>query len=514
MADTPGIGEYAGNDHETQDAIREHLKANPHLVDSLYRKLAADIDSLPDRAHLITPSAELAQAEIESLARDRTQGHRGYLFASTPQPKGHVETYVITSAGDVIWLNLSGPLWTHPEPANLFIPDPMPFVVSGRGWAGPQADEVSCGPLGLSYLKQYLKDGAHQLNHRTLMVTHRPKGRGSAVRFHLPSPQVLRYSQSGFYAKLLGAMVGGQGDHAEVVHEDKKYQILTLRGMAQAGARIRRPLDIHRMKDSALDEFVRPWMDDFRQAMHERAAMPNLVRFRKGKNSYLTYTGHRLGHKADQLQAVTPSLPSNRGPGSAAGSLKGSSSSGSISSMTTIGSDLDGLPGLERDVSDGSGHLDISSESSSGHLDISSESSGQATPAEAAQEADPAVEEAYKKAEAFISAARWQHDEFVRSYGSVKEVMVSAGSVDVDRLGSLLAREEKQIRDAYGATNWKALDMDYRVDSYASSEIYNERRRTLRWIKGEQRSLGLPSKQSSLERLSRWASKAFSRKGG
>jgi hypothetical protein len=164
---------------------------------------------------------------------------------------------------------------------------------------------------------------------------------------------------------------------------------------------------------------------------------------------------------------------------------------------------LDDLPDLERDVSDGSGHLDISSESS-----------GRATPAEAAQEVDPAVEEAYKKAEEFISAARWDHDEFVRNYGSVKEAMFNAGSVDVDRLGSLLAREEKQIRDAYGATKWEALNMDYGVDSYASSEIYIKRCQTLDWIKGEQRSLGLPSKQSSLERLSRWASKALSKEGG
>ena len=90
----------------------------------------------------------------------------------------------------------------------------------------------------------------------------------------------------------------------------------------------------------------------------------------------------------------------------------------------------------------------------------------------------------------------------------------NAGSVDVDRLGSLLARDERQIRDTYGKTQWEALNMDYGVDPYASSEIYNMRRHTLDWIKSEQRSLGLPSKQSSLERLSSWASKAFSKKGG
>ena len=168
----------------------------------------------------------------------------------------------------------------------------------------------------------------------------------------------------------------------------------------------------------------------------------------------------------------------------------------------------------ESSVSGSSGHLDISSESSGGHLDISSESSWGATPSVAAREADPAVEEAYKNAEKSISAFRWKYDEFMDNFSSVKEAMTNAGSVDVDRLGSLLAREESVIRSAYGATKWKSLNMDYGVDSYTSSEIYNKRGDTLSLIKSEQRSLGLPSKQSSFERLSSWASKAFSKKGG
>ena len=182
--------------------------------------------------------------------------------------------------------------------------------------------------------------------------------------------------------------------------------------------------------------------------------------------------------------------------------------------MTTIGSDLADLLNLGRNVSDGSGHLDISSESSGGHLDISSESSWGATPARAAQEAASAVEGAYKKAESSISAAYWKHEEFKDNYSSVKEMMTNSGSVDISRLGSLLGREEKQIRSIYGSTKWKSWNIDYGVDSYQSSRIQNGRDSMLSWIKSEQKSMGLPSKKSSFGRLSSWVSNAFSKKDG
>lgn len=218
----------------------------------------------------------------------------------------------------------------------------------------------------------------------------------------------------------------------------------------------------------------------------------------------------------------------------------------SESSLTAQSADL---ANLQRDGFAGSGHLDTSSESSgghlrlsdsghlslstSGHLDISSESSGGhrnlgtsghlsississlgVTPVGPALQAGNAVDEAYRAAEQSISAAYWDHGKFMTGYNEVKEAMTQAGSVDVTRLGTLLAREEEAIRSAYGRTKWQSYNKDFGVSSYTASRIQNARDDTLAWIKSEQRSMGLPSKRSSVARLKSWASKTFAKKGG
>ena len=243
-----------------------------------------------------------------------------------------------------------------------------------------------------------------------------------------------------------------------------------------------------------------------------------------------------------------------RQPRPAGGSENRAWSSSSVSSLTTIGSGLTDLPNLEYSTGD-SGHLEISSESSwgsqaqlaaenmlglapsrsasarmsnsprasiqgrdefggSGHLVFSSTSSEGATPVAPAQPVESAVDQAYRAAEQSISAAYWDHGTFRSGYNNVKTAMSDAGSIDVGRLGSLLSREEEAIRSAYGRTKWQALTMDHGVDSFTTSRIQNSRDRTLSWIKSEQRSMGLPSKRSSLQRIGSWATKTFSNTGG
>jgi len=200
------------------------------------------------------------------------------------------------------------------------------------------------------------------------------------------------------------------------------------------------------------------------------------------------------------------------------------------------------------DISSSSGHLDISSSSSSGHLNLSSSSghlnlsssghlnlsssghlnlsssghlaistsmsSGGVTPALPAPETYSPVEEAYRAAELSINAAYYEHGKFWSRYSAAKAAMSTAGNVDASRLGSLLARQEEAVRSSYGRNKWQSYNMDYGVDSYTSSVIQGTRDRTLSRIKREQRSMGLPSKLSSVDRLKSWAGKTFSKKGG
>lgn len=285
-------------------AIRAQLASHPQMVAWLEGRLQQEREALPRSALAVGPSAEQAQAEMERLARDGSRGPRGYLFAAHANLErgGHVDTYVITPRGEPIRVIPHESLRPVPEPANLFHADPWYLMDPGKATC-PQASGVGCATLGLSYLKEYLKDDAHQLNHFTSMVVHRPAGSDPAaepVRFHLPSPQVLRYSQSAFYAKLMAAMVGGRDDHAEVVHQGRSFKVLTLRGVLRAGGEVRRPADSQAMDEAALDAFAGPWMDAFDQAMDKR----DLMAARggddpRGANLYLTYATHRLGGKAD-----------------------------------------------------------------------------------------------------------------------------------------------------------------------------------------------------------------------
>lgn len=307
-------------------AIRTHLASCPQVAAWLEGRLQQEREALPRRALAVGLSAEQAQAEMERLARDGSPVPRGYLFAahSDLELGGHVETYVITPRGESIRVIPYESPRRVPEPANLFNADPWYFMVPGKATC-PQASGVGCATLGLSYLKEYLKDDARQLNHFTSMVVHRPGPAAPPVRFHLPSPQVLRYSQSAFYAKVMAAMVAGRDDHAEVSHEDKSFKVLTLRGVLRAGGEVRRPADGRGMNEDALDAFAGPWMEAFDQAMLKRGLMA--VEGGAGHpeaNLYLTYATHRLGDKADpagEAGQPGPAAAMTRGRAACAGPL-------------------------------------------------------------------------------------------------------------------------------------------------------------------------------------------------
>ncbi len=319
MATTFGPGAICRDDAHA--AMRAHLQSCPRLIAWLQGKLQQERDALPGRAQALGPSAAQARSEIEGLAKDGTQGHRGFLFAAHRDLRrggGHVDTYVITSRGESIQVIPHESMGGGPEPANLFTADPWHFMVPGKD-TGPQADGLACATLGLSYLKEYLKDDAHQLNHRTMMVVHRPAGSDPAappVRFHLPSPQVLRYSQSAFYAKLMVAMVACRDEHAEVLHKGRSFKVLTLRGVLRAGGEVRRPQDAQAMTEGALDAFAGPWVEAFHQSMRKRDTM-TIGSTKAGHpeaNLYLTYATHRLGGKADQAEEVAQGSPRRTWP--------------------------------------------------------------------------------------------------------------------------------------------------------------------------------------------------------
>ncbi|MGI4848793.1 MAG: hypothetical protein ACRYGK_11735 [Janthinobacterium lividum] len=174
---------------------------------------------------------------------------------------------------------------------------------SGAGGTGeeqrysPQASHFQCASLALAYVKEYLQYDAMQLRRFTLTAASQDAagpavgvptagagagagaGAASAVagsraaRFFLPSPHVLRYSQSSLYIALLRAMVAGRTATQTVQHHGTSHEVTTLAGMAMAGSVIE-AVDGTRLTASALEDFRLQWLkvlDDYvlpkRQAM-------------------------------------------------------------------------------------------------------------------------------------------------------------------------------------------------------------------------------------------------------
>lgn len=104
----------------------------------------------------------------------------------------------------------------------------------------PQASRDQCGTMVLAYVKELLKDDAKQLKDYTLTATRsgdldQDGYEEGATRFFLPSPHVLRYSQSGLYIDILRAMVESKRPAVTVRHGTDSYEVKTLQSLADDG---------------------------------------------------------------------------------------------------------------------------------------------------------------------------------------------------------------------------------------------------------------------------------------
>jgi hypothetical protein len=194
---------------------------------------------------------------------------------------------LVSSAGKIINVIPFTPQGA-PQVAGQYSADVGALRLDEGRQVSPQAGSIGCGTLGLSYLKQYLKDDAKQLNEGSLLVDVQLDG--EAVNFHLPSAQVLKYSQSDLYAKLMRAIVAGEEPTAKVHHNGDEHEVRTLQGLIEAGATIGRP-DGGAMA-GGLDAFRAAWLAQCDASDQQRAQM------RAGaRNHYLAYSSARLTEK-------------------------------------------------------------------------------------------------------------------------------------------------------------------------------------------------------------------------
>ncbi len=280
-------------DPKVRQALSERVDAN-HLGirDRLLARAYVMRQEIPQRADKFGLNAKEGAQELQALAANPGGAAHGYMYPTKLTDRlgnGHAETFVVSSAGKVINV-IPFPPQGAPQVAGQYSADVGALMLDGR-LVSSQAGKIGCGTLGLSYLKQYLKDDARQLNEGSLLVDAQIDGK--AVNFHLPSAQVLKYSQSDLYAKVMRAIVAGEEPTAKVHHNGREHEVRTLKGMVDAGATIGRP-DGGAMT-GGLEAFRAAWLAQCDASDQQRAQM------RAGdRNHYLAYSSARLTEKVSK----------------------------------------------------------------------------------------------------------------------------------------------------------------------------------------------------------------------
>lgn len=285
-----------------QAIVDEAVIITPAHLLLLQKEFQADFKKRFDVASQAGLSKDEAIEEIREFAgKQNPDALAGYLYTSgVSKGKQHVETLLLDGQ-DVINLipfNTYGDKKiARSDLTGLYTSDIANLVAlefkdrkSSLQFC-PQATEKECASLGLAYLKEYGKNQAEQLRKYTLKLSF------ESERFLLPSPQVLRYSQSELYTKLVRAMVEGTDETLIVEHKGKKYKVLTLNGILARKGKIDSsgPVD--------LEEFRSRWLAGFNAAMEKRSAMDfHSLKYNTTENQYLVYKAARNMEKLEHLK--------------------------------------------------------------------------------------------------------------------------------------------------------------------------------------------------------------------
>ncbi len=283
-------------DPKVRQALSARVETNHMgLRDRLVAQAHATRQDIPRRAQQYGLNAHQGAQELQALAAHPRGKAHGYMFPTQMANRlgqGHAETFVVSSAGKIINI-IPYPPQGAPQVAGQYSADIGALMLDGRQLS-VQEGPVGCGTLGMSYLKQYLKDDAKQLNECSLLVDFQHHGK--TTHFHLPSAQVLKYSQSDLYAKVIRATVAGDQPVATVHHNGKVHEVRTLKGLMDAGAKIGRP-DGGALAGS-LEAFRAAWLAQCDASDMRRAQMRT-----DNRNHYLAYSSARMTEKASKNPA-------------------------------------------------------------------------------------------------------------------------------------------------------------------------------------------------------------------
>lgn len=273
---------------EELNSIAKSLSCAPIInqkIEQYIQKLENDIlDCCITRSQAITE----ARAIQASLAADEVVG---YFYTNYHKmKKDHFEGLIITK-NSIIKPISWGVSYNKTLYDDKFFDIPHPEAVRA------QATERECGTLTLLYLKELLKENHRQLNDLCLQFSYYlPKRMELDITLShgfIPSPQVLRYSQSGTFNDCIKGMIAEPG---EFKVGTKNINATSIEKLLTDSMKIAKELKddaTYQQNKKILDqlpEFRKAWLAEYENAAAKRKQMNDTAGF----NRYLVYRARKF----------------------------------------------------------------------------------------------------------------------------------------------------------------------------------------------------------------------------
>ncbi|KTD19295.1 Uncharacterised protein [Legionella lansingensis] len=240
--------------------------------------------------------------EIEFIQKNLKENETAIYFFTNNKRIGpaHFEVFIInknTIIKPIHWPLNREIIIDKNDIKNMFCADISDFI-SPYVAAVPQVDKVSCGTLGLLYIKEFLKNNALQLNQFTLKASiYHKKQKNSEIKntnLFFPSPHILRYSQFSLYNEIIVAMLKND-DVVKIKHKGTTYKVKTLKKILSDSIKIAKEngdeetVAANKNILKNLPNFRKKWLEEYQKIIEKRNGMQG-----KKHNLYLAYCSKRM----------------------------------------------------------------------------------------------------------------------------------------------------------------------------------------------------------------------------
>jgi len=173
--------------------------------------------------------------EIKNIQSQLKPGELvGYIYTNNTRTiEKHFEAVIISNSNifkPIYWMSSNEKCITNDDFPNMPMCSTLPLILENSVKHNAQGGGIECGTMGLSYLKELLKESAKQFKEFCMSLPYYDPW-GTLKYFFFPSPQVLRYSQSSLFNKALLAALEPTDKDIEITHKNNIYKIKTFQNM-------------------------------------------------------------------------------------------------------------------------------------------------------------------------------------------------------------------------------------------------------------------------------------------